>query len=529
MTQLAQRIPRSPPAISASNSEAPGSVGPQVAARPVKSELSPRKCLLLALCELPLFKRSRRERLAACCVLLLAGLFLGKRRPEASSVVHRLTLWERFLTNRCRRSRQMTFAVSLNQGALPEESFIPKALAALMRIMTDRSKRWENQPLNVVVTSACRMQSQDPRKSVNDNFAVAVQQTVGSFKTCHLDLTVAADLSNVELDHYVQRQLAAAKPSADAVSAVIDCSAVDPDHFGGGYAEFPGAWLRLAMDKSTGGLIATADHLVLDGALFQSILFHIARAALGSQSSNTDVSDATLPAAVGASSFATIRLPQMKSNSDIMQHIVGTLEESGLRLQQGLDTILLTTIQQSGSEEYKQIDKHQRRVLPLILGMENKPGDDEIRRRVQKLNSDGTNSVGAIVWNWIYGGYAPKLLVLYFERIAHRIPFQHTARVLSGGAVVSFLPPADAAQICASEVSHLSCRTIGTTIGGPTIAVMQVRNDAECRSEAFITISGSGDWNNSGKINTFRNVLAEKLSSKPVEQLEPFSIAAIAN
>ena len=123
------------------------------------------------------------------------------------------------------------------------------------------------------------MRSQDPRKSVNDDFAVAVQQPDGSFKTCHLDLTVAADLSNVELDHYVQRQLAEAKPSVDAVSAVIDCSAVDPDHFGGGYAELPGAWLRLAMDKSTGGLVATADHLVLDGALFQSILFHIARAA----------------------------------------------------------------------------------------------------------------------------------------------------------------------------------------------------------------------------------------------------------
>ena len=91
-----------------------------------------------------------------------------------------------------------------------------------------------------------------------------------------------------------------------------------------------------------------------------------------------------------------------------MQHIVGTLEESGLRLQQGLDTILLTTIQPSGSEVIKQIDKHHRRVLPLIVGMENKPGDDEIRRRVQKLNSEGTNSVGAFVWNWIYGGYAPN-------------------------------------------------------------------------------------------------------------------------
>jgi len=514
MTQLAERILRSRPAISAYNSQAALPVGPQAAARPVKFELSPRKCLLQALCELPLFKRSRWERLSACSVLLLAGLFLGKRRPEASSVVNRMTLWERFLTNRCRRSRQMTIGVGFNQGALREESFIPKALAALTRIMTDRTKRWENQPLNVVVTSACRMRSQDPRKSVNDNFAVAVQQRDGSFQTCHLNLAVAADLSNDELDQYVQRQLAEAKPSVDAVSAVIDCYAVDPDHFGGGYAELPGAWLRLAMDKTTGGLVATADHLVLDGALFQSILFHIARATLGSQTSKTDVSDTTFPAAVGASSFATLRLPQMKSNSDIMKHIIGTLEESGLRLHQGLDTILLTTIQQSGSEGNEPIEKHQRRVLPLILGMEDKPGDDEIRRRVQKLNSDGSHSVGAFVWNWIYGEYAPKWLVFYFERIAHRIPFQHTARVLSGGAVVSFLPPADGSQICASEVSHLSCRTIGTTIGGPTIAVMQVRNDAECRSEAFITISGSGDWNDSGKINTFRNALAEKLSSK---------------
>jgi hypothetical protein len=412
----------------------------------------------------------------------------------------------------------MTFAVGLTRGGIPEESFVPKALAALTRIMADQSKRWENQPLNVVVTSACRMRSQDPRESVKDNVAVAVQQRDASFKTCRLNLAFAADLSNVELDQYVQRQLAEAKPSVDAVSVVIDCSAVDPDHFGGGYAELPGAWLRMAMDKSTGGLVATADHLVLDGALFQSILFNIAKAVNSSQASTANVSGITFPIAVGAKSFATLRLPGMKSNSEIMKHIVDTLEESGLRLQEGLDTILLTTIQPSGSESDAQIEKHHRRVLPLIVGMEDRPGNEEIRRRVQKLNSEGSSSVGAFVWNWIYGGYVPIWLLIYFERVAHRVPFQRTARVLCGGAVVSFLPPADASQICASEVSHLSCRTIGTTIGGPTITVMQARNSAESQSEAFITISGSGRWNNSQKLNVIRNLLAEKLSPKQVEQ-----------
>ena len=161
------------------------------------------------------------------------------------------------------------------------------------------------------------------------------------------DLTVAADLSNVEFDHYVQRQLAAANMLGANASAfqVIDCSAVDPDHFGGGLCrKFPVHGYD--WQWKTTAFIATADHLVLDGALFQSILFHIARAALGSQSSNTDVSDATLPAAVGASSFATIRLPQMKSNSDIMAHIVPS---GGIRSETsaGTDTILLTkTIQQ---------------------------------------------------------------------------------------------------------------------------------------------------------------------------------------
>lgn len=55
------------------------------------------------------------------------------------------------------------------------------------------------------------------------------------------------------------------------------CAVINPELFGGSYVEFPGAWLRVAPDRSTGGIVATADHLVLDSALFQHLLIKLAR------------------------------------------------------------------------------------------------------------------------------------------------------------------------------------------------------------------------------------------------------------
>jgi hypothetical protein len=188
--------------------------------------------------------------------------------------------------------------------------------------------------------------------------------------------------------------------------------------------------------------------------------------------------------------------------------IVTTLEESGIQFNKGRDTILLTTIPQTGPDGNHEIHRHRRRILPLIMSLQGVQDCGELRRRVQQLNTDGWRSLGAQVWNRIYSGNVPAWLVTYFERISCRVPFQRTARVLSGAALVSFLPKVTIHGFCASSISHLSCKTIGPMIGGPTITVMQVHDNVVGRTAAFITISGSGRWNNVSRLNTFRNALA---------------------
>lgn len=99
---------------------------------------------------------------------------------------------------------------------------------------------------------------------------MAFADDAGTFRTCQMNLTAAAQLPDGELKAYVLDCINDAQPSKNPVCAVIDRTAVDPEVFGGSYLQFPGAWLRIAPDRSTGGIVATADHLVLDGALFST-------------------------------------------------------------------------------------------------------------------------------------------------------------------------------------------------------------------------------------------------------------------
>ena len=465
-----------------------------------------------ALTDIHFFETSRWERLVAWTVPMLTKIFRVRRSPEASTVVSQLTLWERFLTHRPRCARRMTFAVAVRDRPVSADTFGSTALTALLRIMTEQDAVWENQPLNVVVTEGCRTQTLDPRKSTGNMFSVAFENDAGDYKTCRLDLIIAAGLSIADLAAYVLKQQSAAQRSTEQVSVVIDRAAVDPETFGGSFAKFPGAWLRLAPDKSTGGFVATADHLVLDGAMCQNLLISIAQACAENSTGMAASHTGNTAPPENIEAISTLFLREVESLSELLMHIVTTLETSGIQLKKGHDTILLTTIPQAGPDVNQEIQKHRRRIQPLIMSLQGVQDSGELRRRVQQLNTDGWRSLGAQVWNHIYSGNVPAWLVTYFERFSYRVPLQRTARILSGGALVSFLPPVKTPGFCASSISHLSCRTIGPMIGGPTITVMQVHDDIVGRTAAFITISGSGRWNNAQKLNAFRNALAGRVS-----------------
>ena len=264
--------------------------------------------------------------------------------------------------------------------------------------------------------------------------------------------------------------------------------------------------------------MATADHLVLDGALMQSLLIAIAKASTENSTGTAALLSKSTEQDASCETFSTLRLNDVASLSVLLMHIVTTLEESGIEFETGRDTILLTTIPQTGPDVNQEIHPHRRRILPLIMSLQGVQDCGELRRRVQQLNTDGWRSIGAQVWNHIYSGNVPAWLVTYFERISRRVPFQQAARALSGGALVSFLPPVTMPGFWASSISHLSCRTIGTVIGSPTITVMQVRDNAVGRTAAFITISGSGRWNDARKLDAFRNALACRISGDAAMQ-----------
>lgn len=448
-----------------------------------------------------------------------------RRKPVPSSVVPRMTLWEQFLTHRCRYARRMTLAIGLRGQSVAAESFVAAAIVELIRIVTRHNAQWENQPLNVVMTEACRTHIQDPRVSTGAVFPIAFADESGVFRKCEVNLTTASQLNESKLTDYVVACMNEAPLSKNSVCAVIDQAAADPEIVGGSYIEFPGAWLRVTPDQSTGGIIATADHLVLDGALFQHVLIKLAQATART-STLTAVppkllqENATLPSRKH-DPFATLQVENITSLSEVLMQIIAALESSGMRLRDGRDTVLLTTIPNGGPELDVTIPKHRRRILPVILSMEGINDSRELRNRIQRLNTDGWRSAGAVVWNYIYRGNLPHWLIRYFECLSHKLPFQRTARVLSGGALVSCLPPVASQDFCASDVSHLSSRTIGTTIGGPTITVMQARHCANEHITAFITISGTGSWNNAARLNAFRDMLAEKFSRREQQHINP--------
>ena len=418
----------------------------------------------------------------------------------------------------------------LRGQSVTAESFVTSSIVELIRIVTRHNAQWENQPLNVVVTEACRTRMQDPRNATGPIFPIAFADHAGLFRRCEVNLTTASQMDDSKLTDYVMACMNEAQPSKNPVCAVIDQAAADPEIVGGSYIEFPGAWLRVTPDQSTGGIVATADHLVLDGALFQHVLIKLAQAT-ARPCTQRPCTQATVPpkllrknATSGSRKhdpFATLQVKNVKSLSDVLMQIIAALESSGMRLRDGRDTMLLTTIPHGGPELDVAIPKHGRRILPVILSVEGVNDSGELRNRIQELNNDGWCSAGAVVWNYIYRGNLPHWLIRYFECLSHKLPFQRTARVLSGGALVSCLPPVASQDFCAADVLHLSSRTIGTTIGGPTITVMQVCNGVNERMTAFITVSGTGCWNHAAKLNAFRDMLADKFSQLDLQYIDP--------
>lgn len=419
----------------------------------------------------------------------------------------------------------MTLAVGMRKQSVAEDTFVTSAIIELVRILTRHDEKWENQPLNVVVTESCRTRMQDPRNSTGLIFPIAFADNAGIFRRCEMNLKTASLLHDSKLTDYVVACMNEAQPSQNPVCAVIDRAAVDSEIVGGSYIEFPGAWLRVAPDHSTGGIVATADHLVLDGALFQQLLIKLAQATARPYTQSTVPAKLLQEHEPSSSyrhdSFATLQVENITSLSDVLMQIIAALESAGMRLRDGRDTVLITTIPNGGPELDVTIPKHGRRILPVILSVEGINDSRELRNRIQRLNTDGWRSAGAVVWTYIYRGNLPQWLIRYFECLSHKLPFQRTARVLSGGALVSCLPPVASQDFCASDVSHLSSRTIGTTIGGPTITVMQARNCANEHIKAFITISGTGSWNNAARLNAFRNMLADKFSLLEQQHINP--------
>ena len=114
-----------------------------------------------------------------------------------------MTLWEQFLTHRCRYARRMTLAVGLREQSVAAESFVTSAIVELIRIVTRHNAQWENQPLNVVVTEACRTRMQDPRNSTGPIFPIAFADHAGLFRRCEVNLTTVSQMDDIKLTDYV--------------------------------------------------------------------------------------------------------------------------------------------------------------------------------------------------------------------------------------------------------------------------------------------------------------------------------------
>ncbi|MEZ5942569.1 MAG: hypothetical protein R3C18_14335 [Planctomycetaceae bacterium] len=478
------------------------------AQRPVVTHQQFEQRFQAALQEMPLFARSGWESLCAQIVPLLTGWAAGANKHNESTVVDQLTLWERFLVHRSRVQRPMTFAVALRNKFVNPQTYIFRALTTILTQVIDSQGIWENQPLDVEVGRSRRLELLDPRNSILDNFGVAIVDAQNRIRYCSIDLGLMKSLSSAARIEAVTEQLALASPQPRCVSVVLDETPQHANRFVGTYSELPGAWLRVAPDAATGGLIMTADHLVLDGGLFQDLLL---RTVLSCSSvGNALVTNQSNPETKGVSHARHVSFLRAESLCTTLRQVVSSLESMGIALSQGRENLLLATIPNASDEGATSVVHRCRRILPQLLSLEDLGSCDDLRLRIRKLRTRGTQALGEILWERLYSGQMPHWVIQYFEHFALRIPFQRTARYLTGSALLSCLPPATAPGICASEIAHLSARTVNPPGGGPTVTLMQVPHQATGEYQAYLTLSGSDAWNCPGRLGKLGHAIVEQ-------------------
>ncbi|MCA9080745.1 MAG: hypothetical protein KDA58_09315 [Planctomycetaceae bacterium] len=466
-----------------------------------------------------MFARSRWERLVAQIVPLLTGWTASAAESAESTVVDRLTLWERFLVHRPREQRQMTFSVALRNRSVIPRTYAPLALSTILTQIVACRGQWENQPLDVEVGCCRRPVLLDPRDQVRTQIGVAVIDDQGCTRYCKIDPAALTRLSDSDQILSLQARLARATQEPHRVSIVVDERPQLAECFNGTYAEFPGAWLRVAPDAVTGGLLMTADHLVLDGALFQDLLLRTAV--------HCCTTGAAAPFTVPHSPGVPVRhsrhisFPRTQTLCATLRQVISSLELQGMRLSQGHENILLATIPTQSGNEPSLYAHHRRRILPLLLNLQNLDCCDDMRQRIAQLNERGTHSLSAVLWERLYSGQLPDWVIHYFEKLALRIPLQRTARYLSGSALLSCLPPASVPGLCASEISHLAAHTMTPPAGGPTITMMQVPDRQSAQPHVYLTVTGSGRWNHPGRLERLQQSIAEQLSLEPTGHILP--------
>ena len=328
------------------------------------------------------------------------------------------------------------------------------------------------------------------------------------FKVLKPDAQSGLDRGNPWVDDRLGRDPA---QSHGFKAVVLNSSATHPDDVEGSYCQLTGAWLRLSPDLQTGGLVASADHLIMDGALFQQLLLSVSRqACVALNSSRAGQSSGVRPVAERPmkSPVATLRVSQLGSVCELLHQLTSTLQEFGIELHADRDTVLLTALPQAGPDANPNVPKERRRVTVMLLDVASDDGPDQLRRKIAKLNETAWQSACVQLWQSIYRGNVWHPVVRYFESIAPWVPFQRTSRYLSGGSLLTFLPPLTVEPSEAESMEHLSVRTLTPLMGGPTIAVSQARCAVTGQATAFITVLGSGKWNRAERLQAFRDALA---------------------
>ncbi|MCA8983412.1 MAG: hypothetical protein KDA76_06610 [Planctomycetaceae bacterium] len=463
---------------------------------------------LAALGHHPLFQKSILERWVALSLFPLTRLFSFRVAPVHSQVVPQLTLWERFLCHRQRRVRQMTFAVSFQDLRCQHADFVHRATVSLCRFIHASAKGWENQPLLILIEDCCRTRRLDPRVSAGNCLRVAIARAQGDDVVFTLDMPHAAGLPAEELDDYVARQIAAARPSREPVSVIVNEHSASFEELQGEYAARPGAWLRIAADRDTGGLVASADHLVLDGAMFQQMLISVAR-----ESSIPANNDPPASSSGEARAVVDLQLDESFSICELLYHMTNTLQDAGLNLHSGRESVLLATIPRTRPLQDESVPHSHHRALPLLLTVEAADGPEQLRAKISELNENGWKSIGAYTLSMVYRGCVCGWVIRYIERISPFVPFQSTARYLVGGALLTVLPPVNIAGEDAARIQGLSVRTLNPLCGGPTIAVSQVRDSLQATPRYFISISGSRQWDCPERLRAIRDALALRLKT----------------